>query len=484
MDKSIDFFKDKNILVIGLGRTGISVIEKMNGLSRSLVGVDSNQSLQLKDNFEKYKKAERKNIKIFSGSDINQNKKLLNGIDLIIISPGVPNEIPLIKYAEKAEIPIWSELELSWKLMTDAEKKNTIAVTGTNGKTTVVTLIGEILENYGIGAQVCGNIGSPLIDTIRLDGRNKAITSGDGNRSEIRVIEVSSFQLERVYDFKPFIAVILNITSDHIDRHKTMESYIDLKFRLALKQSTEDYTVLNADDENINKKLAANNYYKNIKSNLIKYSLNFNKNADIYSMGSDIFYRVGKKNGKIDIRDALLKGNYNISNIMACIAAVKLYNIDDESISVTLKNFKPLEHRLEYLGTVNQIRCYNDSKSTNPDATVKALSNFNREVTLILGGLDKEMDFSSLIPVLNQKVNSLLLVGEASTKIHNMLKNVDRGYRIYRCKTLDEAVEVGFKVTQPGHVLLLSPSCASMDMFKNYKERGERFRHLVMRNKF
>jgi len=169
---------------------------------------------------------------------------------------------------------------------------------------------------------------------------------------------------------------------------------------------------------------------------------------------------------------------------MACIAAVKLYNMDDESISVTLKNFKPLEHRLEYLGTVNQIRCYNDSKSTNPDATVKALSNFNREVTLILGGLDKEMDFSSLIPALNQKVNSLLLVGEASTKIHNMLKNVNRGYRIYRCKTLDEAVEVGFKVTRPGHVLLLSTSCASMDMFKNYKERGEKFRHLVMRNKF
>jgi len=263
-----------------------------------------------------------------------------------------------------------------------------------------------------------------------------------------------------------------------------MENYIDLKFRLALKQSPDDYTVINADDENINKKLAANNYYKNIKSNLIKYSLNFNKDADIYNRGGDIFYRVCKKNGKIDIRDASLKGEHNVSNIMACIAAAKLYNIDDESIRATLKNFKPLEHRLEYLGTISQIRCYNDSKSTNPDATVKALSNFDREVTLILGGLDKGMDFSSLIPVLNQKVNSLLLVGKSSTKINNMLKNVDRGYRIYRCKTLDEAVKVGFKVTRPGHVLLLSPSCASMDMFKDYKERGERFRRLVMGNKF
>jgi len=484
MDKSIDFFKDKNILVVGLGRTGASVIEKMHGLSRSLVGVDRNPSLHLEDNFEKYKKAERKNIKIFLGSDINQNKKLLNDIDLIIISPGVPNEIPLIKHAERAEIPIWSELELSWKLMTDVEKKNTIAVTGTNGKTTVVTLIGEILKNYGIGARVCGNIGNPLIDTVCLNGKNKAITSGNGNRPEIRVIEVSSFQLERVYDFKPFIAVILNITSDHVDRHRDMENYIDLKFRLALKQSPDDYTVINADDENINKKLAANNYYKNIKSNLIKYSLNFNKDADIYNRGGDIFYRVCKKNGKIDIRDASLKGEHNVSNIMACIAAAKLYNIDDESIRATLKNFKPLEHRLEYLGTISQIRCYNDSKSTNPDATVKALSNFDREVTLILGGLDKGMDFSSLIPVLNQKVNSLLLVGKSSTKINNMLKNVDRGYRIYRCKTLDEAVKVGFKVTRPGHVLLLSPSCASMDMFKDYKERGERFRRLVMGNKF
>ena len=517
MDRNINFFKDKNLLIVGLGKTGVSVLNKMHSISRSIIGIDSNPNLKLQGSLEKYKKLKSKNIKIILDKNINQSKKLLGGIDLIIISPGVSNDIPLIKDAEKAEIPVWSELELSWKMMTEVEKKNTIAVTGTNGKTTVVTLIGKIMKDSGLNVSVCGNVGNPLIKTIYTGtansqkvlntisasndiytGNNDSVTKVGRNRTEdnrveeadvrsegkIRIIEVSSFQMERTDSFKPHIVVILNITSDHIDRHKSMESYVNLKFKLTLNQNSDDYAILNMDDENINKKLAADDYYKNIESNLIKFSLNPEKSVDIYNKNESIFYMIGGRKGRIDIKDILLRGRHNVSNVMACIAAAKLYNVSDKCIEKTLKDFKPLDHRLEYLGIINQVRCYNDSKSTNPDATIKALSSFDKEVTLILGGLDKEMDFQDLISVLNRKVNNLILIGQSSTKIYNMVKNTIHDYKIYKCQTLKKAVEKGFKVTSPGEVLLLSPSCASMDMFKNYKERGEKFKYLAMKNKF
>jgi len=517
MDRNINFFKDKNLLVVGLGKTGVSVLNKMYDISQSMVGIDSNPDLKLQDNLKKYKKLKNKNIKIILDKNVNQSKKLLDGIDLIIISPGVSNDIPLIKDAEGAKIPVWSELELSWKMMTEEEKKNTIAVTGTNGKTTVVTLIGKIMKDYGLNASVCGNVGNPLIETIYTgtvnskkivnavsanndiytDGNdsidkvdrsktedNKVEEAGANSKSKIRVIEVSSFQLERTYSFKPHIGVILNITSDHIDRHRSMKTYVELKFKMILNQNSDDYIILNIDDENINKKLAANDYYKNIRSNFIKFSLSPEKSADIYNKDSSIFYMLEEKKGRISIKDILLRGRHNISNIMACIAAAKLYDVGDECIVKTLKDFKPLDHRLEYLGIINRVRCYNDSKSTNPDATIKALGSFEKEVTLILGGLDKEMNFQDLISLLNYKVNNLILIGKASPTIYNMVKNTSHDYKIYKCQTLEKAVEIGFKVTSPGKVLLLSPSCASMDMFKNYKERGEKFKYLVMKNKF
>lgn len=471
------FLRDKNLLIIGMGKTGISVVSKMYGICNSITAVDSNPDLDLKD--DRLKKIKNKNFKLILDKNINRNRSLLNNIDIVIVSPGVSDEIPLIKYAESLKIPIWSELELAWMMMTDKDKAGTIAVTGTNGKTTVVTLIGEILRDFGIRVEVCGNIGIPVIETIDDKSNLNYVDYVD----KIRVMEVSSFQLERIYSFKPYIGIILNITSDHIDRHRSMKNYIDLKFKLFSNQSSSDYSVVNMDDENITRKLEIEDFVKTIKSNLIGYSLDLKKRTCLWYENNNIFYNIKGISGKIDIKDIFLQGAHNISNIMAAVAAAKLYGVDDKNLENTIKNFKPLDHRLQYLGVVGKIRCYNDSKSTNPDATIKALYSFEKEVTLILGGQDKDMNFEALIPAMNQKVNNLILIGQSAPKIYKTVAKSYHNFKIYKCRSLEEAVEVGFKVTPPGQVLLLSPSCASMDMFKNYVERGEKFKNLVMEKK-
>ena len=473
MKDNLTFFKNKKILVIGLGKTGVSVINKISPIVRSVTGIDNNPNINLSSNFSISGSKGESNVKIILGEDVNYKKELLNDIDLIIISPGVPSEIPLIKYSQEMKIPIWSEVELAWNMMTKVGRKNTIAVTGTNGKTTVVSLIGKILQDAGMAVQVCGNIGNPIIDTI----------NDNSKYNTVRVIEVSSFQLERVYKFAPHISIILNITSDHMDRHLTIDNYTDLKFKLFSCMSCGDFAIFNIDDDRISKRLEVEDYYKRSQVNVINYGFYYREGVNLWHENNKIFYKIKSSRGRIDIKKIFLQGNHNISNIMASVAAVKLFNVDDGNIENTLKKFKPLYHRLEYLGVTDEIRCFNDSKSTNPDSAIKALSNFDKEVTLIMGGMDKNMNFETLIPFLNQKVNNLIIIGEVKLKIFNMVKKYRHGYKVYMCQTLEDAVEKGFKTTSCGEVLLLSPACASMDMFKDYRERGERFKYLVKKRK-
>ncbi len=466
--------KNKNLLVIGLGKTGISVIKKLLDICTTITGIDSNPALNVKDAFEGYRYSDRGNLKIILGKNIPGEKEILRKMDLVIISPGVPESIPIIRLASKYKIPIWSELELAWRLMSDEDRDRTIAVTGTNGKTTVVNLIGKILDDSGKNCIVCGNVGLPLIDTI--DTGNEY---SDYQRDLIRVIEVSSFQLEHVYEFKPHISVILNITSDHIDRHETFENYIDLKLKLLSNQNKNDRSIVNADDRNINEKIRTIPKSRNQLPGIIKFGLQTKEGMDLFYENNCIYYTIGKGNGGIDIKNILLKGKHNISNIMASIATAVLMGIDNKSIEKTINSFKPLDHRLEYLGYVKGLRCFNDSKSTNPDATIVAVSDFGKEITLIMGGKNKDMDFSELIPVLNKKVKNLILIGETSLSIHREVMKGTCDYEVYRCDTLEAAVKKGFEVAGPGEVLMLSPACASMDMFKDYKDRGNRFKNLI-----
>ncbi len=472
MEERFNLVKNKSLLVVGLGRTGISVIKKVLDFCSFITGIDSNPELNLEDAFGGY--TGRDNLEIILGKDILREKEIIEKTDLVMVSPGVPDDVPIIRLAGESKIPVWSELELAWRLLSKEEQNKTVAVTGTNGKTTVVTLIGKILVDSGNDCVVCGNVGLPLIDTI--DARNK---DSSLQKDLIRVIEVSSFQLERIYDFKPHISIILNITSDHIDRHKTFESYGDLKLRLLSNQNKEDWSVINIDDQYINKRIQAISEKQDRLPELVKFSLELENDTDIFYRNNYINYRIGRNEGKINIKDAPLKGKHNISNMMASIAPAVLMNINSESIEKTIKNFKPLDHRLEYLGCIKEIRCFNDSKSTNPDATIVALSDFGKEVTLIMGGKDKNMDFSELIPVLNIKVKKLILIGEAAPKIYEQIAKSAHDYKTYRCSTLEAAVEKGFEVASPGEVLMLSPACASMDMFKDYKERGNKFKSLL-----
>lgn len=478
MEERFNLVKDKNLLVIGLGRTGISVIKKLLNLCLSITGIDNNAELNLEDAFGGYPYAGRNNLKIILGKDILVEKEVIKRADLVIVSPGVPDNVSTVKFALENKIPVWSELELAWRLLSKEEQNRTIAVTGTNGKTTVVTLIGKIFNDSGKNCIVCGNVGLPLIDTINTESRNSSL-----EKDLIRVIEVSSFQLEKTYKFKPHISVILNITSDHIDRHETFENYGDLKLKLLANQNKDDWSVINIDDQYINKKIKVISEKKNNLPELVKFSLEPKDNANLFYRDNHISYRIEGSSGEIDIKDSLLKGRHNVSNIMASIAPAVLMDINKKSIEKTIKDFKPLDHRLEYLGFIKNIRCFNDSKSTNPDATAVAINDFGKEITLIMGGKDKNMDFSGLIQILNKKVKNLILIGETAPRIYDLAKGSCHDYKIYKCKTLEIAVKKGFEVASPGEVLMLSPACASMDMFKDYKERGDRFKSLVISEK-
>ena len=451
----------------------------MLNLCSSITAVDGNPELNLENAFKKKQNINWPDLKIILDSNILEKKEILRKIDLIITSPGVPDDISLIKFAEREGIPIWSEIELAWRLLRDEEKRRTVAVTGTNGKTTVVTLIGKILNDSGNNCIVCGNVGLPLIDTIIVNQSNKALAGKSPGECLVRVIEVSSFQLERVYKFKPYISVILNISSDHLDRHKTFENYSNLKLKLIANQDKDDWAVINTDDKFINNKVKIISGKQDQLPRFIKYSLERKTEVDLFYKDNHIFYHIGKDKGKINIKDSLLKGGHNISNIMASIAPAVLLGVNKENIEETIRNFKPLSHRIEYLGCINEIRCFNDSKSTNPDATIAALNDFGREVTLIMGGKDKDMNFSKLISVLNKKIKNLILIGKSTAKIYEQIVKDVYNYKIFKYKTLEAAVKKGFEVAEPGEVLMLSPACASMDMFKDYKERGDKFKTLV-----
>jgi UDP-N-acetylmuramoylalanine--D-glutamate ligase len=478
-----NLFIDKNILVFGLGKSGLSSLKKITGNCKSISALDNNPDFILTEDYIKLSKNNK--IKFFIGSSENSVNKLLDETDLIIVSPGISMSLPLIKKALRKKIKIWSELELAWTFMNDNQKKKTIAITGTNGKTTVTTLIGKILNDFGLNSVTCGNIGNPLIDTLKIKEFPGDIETDEKEYLDnlIRVIEVSSFQLENIHTFSPHVAIILNITNDHIDRHDSMAKYSRIKFKISSNQDLKDFLIVNADDKNTVKLLKSIDLSKEVKPSLLRLSLDVKKPVEIVYQNEEIHYCFKNLKGSIPINGRNLIGSHNISNIMSAVGAAKLFNVDDLSISESVKNFIPLPHRLEYIGTINGVKCFNDSKATNPDAVIKALEHFPKEVTLILGGLDKGMDFKSLIPVVNKKVLNLILIGSSKELLYKIFSETPHNYMIFKVATLEEAVFKGMEVTKSNNTFLLSPACASMDMFKDYKDRGNQFKSIVLSQK-
>ncbi|MGI6485030.1 MAG: UDP-N-acetylmuramoyl-L-alanine--D-glutamate ligase [Tepidanaerobacteraceae bacterium] len=443
--------KGKNVLVIGLARSGTAAALELKKLGANVVANDIKPKKDLKD----ANILENQHIKsVFGGHPL----KLLEQCDLIVVSPGVPEDIEILVEAKSRDIPVISELELGYWFV----NAPLIAVTGTNGKTTTTTLIAEVLKNDGRDISVAGNIGVPLIQKVEPK-----------EQKDYFVIEVSSFQLEHIMHFKPYISVILNLTKDHLNRHKSFDNYLEAKARILENQDENDYAVLNYDDE--------------LVSSLSKRS----KGKVVYfSRKHDLERGACVKNGVIVVKDngimiPILKaeelgmrGSHNLENALAVVCVAWITKANLNNLAETLKDFHGVEHRLEQVAIIGGIKYINDSKGTNPDAAIKAINAVDGPVVLIAGGYDKKSDYTDFIRSFNNKVKKMILIGETAPLIEEAARK--QGYRnIQKARTLREAVLAAAESARPGDTVLFSPACASWDMFKDFEERGRVFKEEV-----
>jgi UDP-N-acetylmuramoylalanine--D-glutamate ligase len=381
-------------------------------------------------------------------------KRAISKCSMIVLSPGVPSTLPVILEAKKAGIPIISEVELAYRQL---KGQPLVGVTGTNGKTTTVSLIAEILRNSGRDVRVAGNIGFPLSYAVRKIGV-----------CEVLVAEVSSFQLENIVKFKPWISVLLNITEDHLDRYKNMQEYLTAKEKIFMNQGEEDYAILNADSDEVcrcERKIRAKKIYLSKRQEV--------KRGVFIKEGRILSTICGGVNEVCLMEEV---NSYNLTNILASIAVGILFNVPLSTISKTIKNFKGLPHRIEYVGVVDGVKFINDSKATNVAATCHALENIESPIILIAGGKDKGSDYSKLGDLIKRKVKHLILLGEAKYKIIDSLQDF---HNFSFAEDMRDAVREAFHHSKPGDCVLLSPTCSSYDMFRNFEERGEAFKAVV-----
>jgi UDP-N-acetylmuramoylalanine--D-glutamate ligase len=375
--------------------------------------------------------------------------------DLIVVSPGVPVDAPPLVQARARGEAVIGEVELAAQFFPG----RIVAITGSNGKTTTTTLAGEILAAGGFSTVVGGNIGTPAISLIERADTNT-----------LGVWEVSSFQLETIQTFRPRIAVVLNVTPDHLDRHHTLAAYVDAKARIFENQRAEDFAVLNADDPTCVEMAART------RAQVFWFSRNKEvKQGASVARGRAMFRDSAGEREIMLISEIPLKGAHNVENVLAAVCVGALMGCEAEKIRAAVRNFKAVEHRLEYIATVGGVEYYNDSKATNVDATIKALESFPANIHLILGGKDKGSDYSVLNNLLRQRVKRVYTIGAAAEKIESQIK----GAEIVKAGTLESAIKRAAAVAQPGDIVLLAPACASFDQFRSYEHRGKVFKDAV-----
>lgn len=443
--------KGKNVLILGLARSGVAAAVELANLGAKVTASD----LKTRDNLKDADRLELMGVKLVLGEHPHT---LLNECDLIVLSPGVPSDLELLYEARKRDIPIISELELGFWFA----KAPIIAVTGTNGKTTTTTLIGEILKNNGNNITLAGNIGIPLI---------KEVEKADSK--DYLVVEVSSFQLENIMHFRPKISVILNITEDHLNRHKTFENYIEAKARIFENQTEEDYTVLNYDDPIVK------SFVNRIKSKIFFFSQKEELHRGIYVKNGVIVIR---ENGKIypllKAEELGIKGSHNLENALAAACVGWICKVNLNNMAETLKDFHGVEHRLEFVTEINNVKFFNDSKATNPYAAQKSIEALKEPIVLIAGGYDKNSDYTNFVKTFNGKVKKLILIGDTAPIIEETAK--ENGFLdIQKATSLQQAVKLAYDAAKPGDAVLLSPACASWDMFESFEERGRLFKEMV-----
>ncbi|HEY6445598.1 MAG TPA: UDP-N-acetylmuramoyl-L-alanine--D-glutamate ligase [Acidobacteriaceae bacterium] len=445
--------KGKKVLVVGLGRSGLAaaLFLRRQGAQVTVSDVRSAEALA-KD----IPALIEEGIAVEAGG---HGLLTFRRQDLIVVSPGVPVDTPELLQVQKFGLPIIGEVELAAHYL----RGKVLAITGSNGKTTTTTLCGEILAAGKLPVQVGGNIGVPVIALVE-----------DSREDGWSVLEVSSFQLETTYEFHPQIAVILNITPDHLDRHGTFENYRATKERIFARQTAEDALVLNADDE-ATKRAAAR-----ATSRIFWFSRTRVVRQGAFIHDGVIQFRTSEQAAAepvLRVDEIPLKGAHNVENVLAAVCAARLANVPAETIREAVANFKAVEHRLEFVATINSVDYYNDSKATNVDASMKAIAAFPGGVHLILGGKDKDSDYRQMRALLTERVKAVYTIGAAAEKIQT---HIEGAAPIVGAGTLEEAVARAGTAAQPGEIVLLAPACSSFDQFENYEHRGRVFKEIVV----
>lgn len=448
-------WKDKKFLVFGTGISGIAAAGLLKKEQIEVVLYDGNEELDLAEVREK--SAELQEIPIYTGA---LKEEVLEGLDIAVLSPGVPTDLPVVEQLRDRGVEIWGEIELAYVF----GKGRVLAITGTNGKTTTTTLLGEIMKAEYKDVQVVGNIGIPYTRVAM-----------DTTEDTVIVAEISSFQLETIHSFCPEISAILNITPDHLNRHHTMENYIAAKEAITGKQTAEQTCVLNYEDEVLRE------FGKKLNPHVVWFSSRRRLEQGMYLQGDEIRYAHTEGDVLVcKVNELNLIGIHNYENVMAAAAMAISFGVPLEKIRQVLMRFQAVEHRIEYVTTKGGVRFYNDSKGTNTDAAIQAIRAMQWPTLLIGGGYDKGSEYDSWIEAFEGKVKKLVLLGATREKI--AAAAVDCGFPaedIVLAESLQEAVEICYGNASPGDAVLLSPACASWGMFKNYEERGILFKKMV-----
>jgi UDP-N-acetylmuramoylalanine--D-glutamate ligase len=442
--------KNKRVLVVGLARTGIATAFFCARRGAAVTATDSRSEGEIGEEF--VAKLRAANVSLELGG--HQEQTFLRQ-DLIIPSPGVPADAPLLQAARAKGVTIWSEIELAYRF----RQGKLIGITGSNGKTTTTSLVEHILRVASFPTILAGNIGTPLISCVERM-----------THETVTVVELSSFQLELIQEFRTDISVFLNLTPDHLDRHHTMELYSQAKARIFENQREEDFAILNADDPGTTALAPA-------RPHVYWFSRKQRAAQGAFLRGDDIVYRSdGKEEVVLRRREVPLPGAHNLENALAAIAAARIAGASAKAVAEGVRSFAGVEHRLEFVSEINGIRYYNDSKATNVDATLKALDAFPGRILIILGGKDKGSDYTLLQAPLREKAILALLIGAAADKIESQITG---SVAIERAGTLECALEIASQAARAGDVVLLAPACASFDQFENYEHRGRVFKALV-----
>ena len=440
----------KKVLVFGSGISGIGAVKLLEDHGAEVVLYDGNESLDQASLREQL--GEKTTIVLGKFPE-----HLLEELDLVVLSPGVPTDLPIILAMKEHGIQVIGEVELAYAF----GKGDVLAITGTNGKTTTTSLLGEIMKCHQEEVFVVGNIGNPY-----------TVAAGQMTERSVAVAEMSSFQLESIETFRPKVSAILNFTPDHLNRHHTMEAYVEAKKQIAKNQTAEDYCVLNYEDERTKA------FGEEVKAQVLYFSSAHKLERGIYLDDGKMIYKNPEEVIVCHVDELQILGIHNYENVMAAVAMAAVYGVPMDTIRKAILAFKGVEHRIEYVTEKDGVVYYNDSKGTNPDAAIKGIQAMNRKTVLIGGGYDKNSEYTEWIQAFDGKVKQLILIGATREKIAQDAEKC--GFHDYVfADTFEEAVLLAAKTAKSGEAVLLSPACASWGMFPNYEVRGEKFKEIV-----